>query len=221
MRLLKWSIFIYLVYYIMNFDTTTDIPIRYVSEEKVKRRLDKDMINLKHYDLILKDFFIKEHNEQVLEYAINKIESNNLIVTDVLAVWYLESHFKTQIVNYQQGDNKSPIVRCNYRATGLFQLMPSTATDLGINNYIFYHYNIYQQIDLYFKYTKPYLRYMKNNNLEELYLINFLPIALVKGYETFPKRFTKGNEGLDIDKNGYITRKEFRVYIIKSLKKLI
>ena len=99
--------------------------------------------------------------------------------------------------------------------------MFSTALDLGITNSIFYNYNIYQQIDLYFKYTKPYLRYMSSNNLEELYLINFLPIALVNNYEVFPKRYTEGNEGLDIDKNGYITRKEFRVYIIKSLKRLI
>ena len=63
---LKIILLYYLINYIYHFDLTTDIPIQYVSEERVKKRLNQDMINLKDYDLILKNFFIKEHDANVL-----------------------------------------------------------------------------------------------------------------------------------------------------------
>lgn len=89
-----------------------------------------------------------------------------------------ESGINPQKVNYQpkKGDSPNPAIRCEYRATGLTQIMPSTAKGLGTSTKALYAMNNVQQLDYVYKYFKRGTG--KFLSIYHLYLFNFYPYAL-------------------------------------------
>jgi len=148
----------------------------------------------------------EEFKEKVLEIS-KKLKINP---DDLMAVIAFESNFDPSARN--------PVSD----ATGLIQFIPSTAERLGTTVEELKNMSAIQQLDYVYEYLKTYSGRM--NDIYDVYMAVFLPIAVgkdnnyvlgVKGSEEcFPGTdLTKGkvyknNSGLDINKDGIITKEE-------------
>lgn len=147
---------------------------------------------------------------------INKVKvicQKLLIQPDwLMLVMYAESGLNPKAVNKNGG------------ATGLIQFMPSTAIGLGTTTSELYNMSNVQQLDWVYKYFAPYVG--RINNVHDLYLVTFFPVALGKP-ETYimqtnkltPAIIAKANPGVDLNKDLQITVREFKAYVDKYLKK--
>ena len=148
----------------------------------------------------------EEFKEKVLEIS-KKLKINP---DDLMAVIAFESNFDPSARNPASD------------ATGLIQFIPSTAESLGTTVEELKNMSAIQQLDYVYEYLKTYSGRM--NDIYDVYMAVFLPIAVgkdnnyvlgVKGSEEcFPGTdLTKGkvyknNSGLDINKDGIITKEE-------------
>ena len=114
-----------------------------------------------------------------------------------------------------------PTARCFSGATGLIQFMPSTAESLGTTTDALSKMSATEQLDYVYKYFKPYTG--KIDSIYDAYMVVLLPIAVGKdnsfiigeqnSTEHLSKSLTKGkfyeqNSGLDINRDGIITKEE-------------
>ena len=111
-------------------------------------------------------------------------------------------------------------------ATGLIQFMPATAEWLGTSTTALSRMTRVQQLDFVKKYYLLNIRSgYQIKTYEDLYLITFYPLSINKpdryifGSEVSIDRartVAKYNPGIDIDKNGFITKTEFRQFIYQT-----
>jgi len=159
----------------------------------------------------------------------------------LMAMMYLESGLNPQAVNKQSSnvagydedgnlvkkkgtaDNPMALHRAKYRATGLIQFMPRTAKGLGTTNQKLYQMTNIQQLDYVYKYYQSYAGKIKS--FEDLYTINFFPIALgkpltwvLKTSNMSAESIAQQNPGFDLNKDKQITYAEFLQAIRKILK---
>lgn len=108
----------------------------------------------------------------------------------------------------------------NGGATGLIQFMPATASGLGTSTAALMQMTNVQQLDYVLKYFLPYKGKIKN--LPDLYLITFYPYAVGKpqsyvlGSEKgadYVQLVAQVNSGIDLNKDGKITKGEFYKWI--------
>lgn len=129
----------------------------------------------------------------------------------LMAVMNSESNLDSTAVNSQTG------------ATGLIQILPTTAVDLGTTTAELKHISNVDQLTWVGKYFYPYRNYI--NKFEDLYLITFFPNADGKFAGTldkpdswrFPDYVYQGNKGIDTDGKGYITIGDFKRFIYKKV----
>lgn len=108
-------------------------------------------------------------------------------------------------------------------ATGLIQFMPSTARGLGTTTAALAKMTPEDQIRYVYEYFKPYAGRL--NNLGDLYMAILWPAAVGKhdSYVLFDRAKTptafRQNSGLDVNKDGRVTRAECLIKVSQKLVK--
>ncbi|HMT02440.1 MAG TPA: hypothetical protein PKD00_03905 [Burkholderiales bacterium] len=164
--------------------------VAYKVNDKVRARLNA---------LPDKANFIKEVNVIAKELGVRP----ELLVIK----FYIESKIDPGIANK------------NTNASGIFQLMPRNMPK-GTTAKEFRDLTATEQLKHYRDYILPYKKYIKN--IEDLYVANLCPAALIKGHQVlykYPSKEYIQNKGLDMDKNGDISRKDIRRVINSYLEK--
>lgn len=126
---------------------------------------------------------------------------------------------------WESGETFSASVRnaAGSGATGLIQFMPSTAVGLGTSTAKLAAMSAEDQLNYVYKYFRPYAGRL--NNLGDIYMAILWPSGVGKGddyvlwnKDTKPTTYRQ-NAGLDVDKNGSITRGECLGKIKEKLAK--
>lgn len=157
-----------------------------------------------------------------------KISSNKSAflskVNQVAAKLSIPADWLMAVMNSETAGTFSPSIQNPYtKATGLIQFMPNTAKGLGTTIDDLKKMSNVAQMDYVYKYFLPYKE--KIDSFEDLYLVTFYPNAdgvfagtLSKPDTwTFPKAVTAQNPGLDANKDGLITIKEFREFAYRKV----
>lgn len=123
---------------------------------------------------------------------------------------------------FESGETFSPSVKnaAGSGATGLIQFMPGTALGLGTNVRELARMSAEEQLDVVFEYFHPYHRRIAT--LPDMYMAILLPKYI--GAAEASVLFSGGvayrqNSGLDIDKDGRVTKVEAAGKVIAKLKK--
>jgi hypothetical protein len=142
----------------------------------------------------------------------------------LMVVMHNESGLNAQAVNFQPGDSVNAYTRAAYRAVGLIQFMPFTATWLGTTGQKLYMMTNIQQLDYVYNYFKPYAGRIKS--YYDLYMTTFFPAAIGKGDDyviqtaTIPASIIAAqNPGMDYNKDGKITMAEAKRMIANAIPK--
>jgi hypothetical protein len=123
---------------------------------------------------------------------------------------------------FETGERFTPDVQNKAsKATGLIQFMPKTAKGLGTTIADLAAMTAVDQLDFVAKYLKPFKGRM--NTLSDVYMTILLPTAVGKpeAFVLFRKPSTAytQNKGLDLDKDGQITKNEAASLVQKKLTK--
>lgn len=157
--------------------------------------------------------FNKEDRKKVRKLA-NKLRIKELWLYRII---YIESRGISTAVYYKKGDNKDPSIRCNYRATGLIQFLPSTAIALGTTNAELFNMSVNEQLDYVSKYLELVSKYKKIRSITDLYLAVFSPNSI--GFSSNHIIASKNSEivinnrGLDTNKDSTITIKDVQTLL--------
>jgi len=117
----------------------------------------------------------------------------------LLRVMYKESKMNPQATNTYTG---------KLYAVGLIQFVYKTAKSLGYTLDQIYNMNPIEQLPLVKKYFNPYIG--KLNSFEDTYFAVFLPLLIGKSNTyVIPDKYYAGNKGIDLNKDGKITKQEF------------
>lgn len=117
----------------------------------------------------------------------------------LMAVMYNESRLNPKAVNPSS------------KATGLIQFIPSTANYLGTSIAEISAMTGIEQLDYVYKYLSAYQN--KINEDADVYLAVFFPAALYQPNSwRFPDWAVKANKIFDVDRDGILTKKEFKKY---------
>lgn len=130
----------------------------------------------------------------------------------LMSALFLESNLQADVVNATGG------------ASGINQLMPATAKALGIDINAYRRQTATQQLDGVYKYFMAFKSLLpKMSNWQDLYLLNFFPVAVGKsdsyvigrkGQDTYD-----WNSSLDFNKDGILTVADFRAFTKQALIK--
>ena len=144
----------------------------------------------------------------------------------LMMVMWSESRLNAQAVNKQPGDTDNAQVRAANRATGLIQIMPDTALNLGTTNKALYAMNAIDQLGYVYKYFKPWAGKIKS--YFDLYLVTFFPDAVGRpdDYILQTKKLSatiiaKQNPFFDVNKDGKLTVGEIKRRMYESIPKAI
>lgn len=128
----------------------------------------------------------------------------------LMGTMYLESGLLATAKNPQGG------------ATGLIQFMPATAKGLGTTTAALAAMSNVQQLDYVYAYFKPYTGKIKS--WFDLYMFTFYPAAVGKpdsyvlgNTAAMQALIAKQNAGFDVNRDGKITKGEFRASYLKRL----
>jgi hypothetical protein len=157
--------------------------------------------------------FNKEDRKKVRELA-GKLRIKELWLYKII---YIESRGMSTAVYYKKGDDKDPSIRCNYRATGLIQFLPSTAIALGTTNAELYKMSVNEQLDYVSKYFELVSKYKRIRSITDLYLAVFSPSSvgldpshIIAGKNS---KVVINNRGLDTNKDSTITIKDVQTLL--------
>ena len=139
----------------------------------------------------------------------------------LLAVMWSESRLRPDVVN-------------SIGCVGLIQFCPQTYKKWGLTAEQLRRMSAIEQLDYVYKYYKEWKeKGIKFKSPEALYLTTFYPVALLKGWHKnknyiigsersyqWAKKIGQQNKAFDIDKDGYISIKDFRKYNRELLKNL-
>lgn len=102
-------------------------------------------------------------------------------------------------------------------ATGLIQFMPATAKELGTTTTALKAMTNLQQLDYVKKYLTMYGYHKRVKDVADLYLSVFFPLALYRDDSfVFPKWASDANKIFDVNKDGTLTKAEFKDYVNKK-----
>lgn len=126
---------------------------------------------------------------------------------------------------WESGETFSASVRnaAGSGATGLIQFMPSTAANLGTTTAALSQMTAEDQLNYVYKYFRPYAGRL--HNLGDVYMAILWPkgVGLQDNYVLFDRNKTpttyRQNAGLDINKDGRVTRGECLAKINQKLAK--
>ena len=117
------------------------------------------------------------------------------------------------VMNNESGEN-SHIKNPFSSASGLIQFMEPTAIELGTTTEALRAMSNIVQLDYVKAYFQKYGYYKKITDTATCYLAIFYPAALYKGEDfIFPKWASDANPIFDLNKDGQLTKAEFRQYV--------
>lgn len=135
------------------------------------------------------------------------------------ALLHIEPNWLMQVMYRETGGTFSPNIpnQAHSGARGLIQFMPSTVTSLGLTMDKLCSMTNYEQMEIVYKYLKPYANRM--HNFGDVYLAVFYPAAMGRedNYK-LPAYTYRQNAGLDLNKDGVITRGEIIKWASIGLK---
>ena len=123
---------------------------------------------------------------------------------------------------FETGETFSPSIKNpKSGATGLIQFMPDTAKGLGTTTAALAAMSAVDQLDFVKKHLKPFKNKMKS--VEDVYMTILLPSAVGKPVSTVlfkkPSKAYDQNKGLDVNKDGEITKAEAAAKVSAKLVK--
>lgn len=122
-------------------------------------------------------------------------------------------HWLMIVMNNESGLNpaaKNP----TSSASGLIQFMEPTAVQLGTTTAQLRAMTGVQQLDFVKKYFTAYGYHKKISSVADTYLAIFFPLALYKPDDyVFPKWASDANPIFDLNKDGTLTKEEFKNYV--------
>ena len=142
-------------------------------------------------------------NQEAFGNKIIKISNNLKISPNWLMI----------TINNETAGTFSPSIKNpTSTATGLIQFMEATAKSLGTTTAALAKMSNVEQLDYVENYFKPYIGQMKS--VSDVYLAVFFPAAL-DDVDTwvFPNWAAKANPIFDINKDGVLTKGEFKQYV--------
>lgn len=151
----------------------------------------------------------------------NYLEFNSKLVL-VCKSLNIEPDWLYEVINIETAGSFNPAIRnaAGSGATGLIQFMPSTAKWLGTTTDALAKMSNVQQLD----YVKKYFVAMFKStgvpkSFFDLYLVVFQPAWVGKpDTATLAKSAYSMNRGIDLNKDGIITKGEFRTWATKNIK---
>lgn len=154
---------------------------------------------------------------------IEKVKTNQKAfgnkVIDIASKLDTIPHNLMVVMNNESGlraDIKNP----TSSASGLIQFMEATAKGLGTTTAELRKMSNVAQLDYVYKYLKPFAGKLKSAS--DVYLSIFYPLALYKDDNwEFPEWAVKANKIFDINKDGHLTKKEFRTYVNNKYAKYL
>ncbi len=158
----------------------------------------------------------------IYQNKITQNQSQFIEKLETICGWLgINPNWLMYVMYFESGLNPNA-VNPNGGATGLIQFMPATAAGLGTSTAELRQMTNVEQLDYVYKYLKPYAG--KINNLVDLYLCVFFPVALNKGpeyiFETATlsrSKIAASNPVFDLNKDGMITRAEVEVKILSGV----
>lgn len=121
----------------------------------------------------------------------------------------IEPDWLMQVMYKETGGTFDPTIKnwAGSKAVGLIQFMPETAKGLDTTSSQLENMGNVQQLYFVYKYLLPYKNRMKT--FGDVYLAVFYPAAIGKPDSyLLPKSVTRQNKGLDLNKDGRISKKE-------------
>jgi len=154
---------------------------------------------------------------------INKVKTNQKEfgekVIDISSKLDTIPHYLMVVMNNESGlraDIKNP----TSTASGLIQFMEATAKGLGTTTADLRKMSNVAQLDYVYKYMKPYKGRL--HEVSDVYLAVFFPLALYKDENyKFPSWAVKANPIFDLNKDGILTKAEFRNYVNNKYSKYL
>lgn len=152
-------------------------------------------------------------------------------VNEICKSLKIQPEWLYEVMNIETAGTFSPSIKnaAGSGATGLIQFMPSTAADLGTSTANLAKMSNVKQLDfvkLYFQRVFAMVK-VTPNNFFDLYLTVFHPYWIGKPDSTPLKgnevpygggKVFSLNRFIDLDKNGIITKGEFRTWATKNIK---
>lgn len=160
----------------------------------MNNKLTDDYLNLPFIDKVKSN--VSQFGNKVIDIA-NELGWN--------AKWLMV------VMNNESGLNHT-IKNPTSSATGLIQFMKDTAIGLGTTTEKLKKMTNVDQLDYVKKYLLPYKDKVKS--VSDAYLTVFYPLALYKNDDwQFPEWAVKANKIFDINKDGKLSKAEFKKYV--------
>ena len=155
-------------------------------------------------------------NRKGFENKVLAISRSLKILPDwLMAVMWLESRLNPQAVNFQAGDPHRAEDRADLRAVGLIQFLPATARALGTSGAELYRMDALAQLDFVKKY---FAQFPPPAAFIDLYALCFYPSAVGKpDHWTFPRTVLRYNPSLDDNRDGVLTKGEWKEKVRRLL----
>lgn len=159
--------------------------------------------------------------EKVVNFVVNiresKIQERIEIISNKL---HINANDLCRLIQHESGFNTKALNPYT-NAVGLIQFMPSTLKWLGYTTSQVYNMTIEQQLIIVLKYFSK--SSYRLSSYDKLSLFCFYPYALrvysndnyIFGSEKsleFANKIAKQNKGFDINKDGFVTMQEYKVY---------
>lgn len=154
---------------------------------------------------------------------ISKVKNNQKEfgekVIDIAKKLNTDPRFLMVVMNNESGLD-STAKNPTSSATGLIQFMEATAKELGTTTAQLRVMKNYEQLDYVYKYLNVYKN--KLASAADVYLAIFYPLALFKtdSFE-FPSWVVKANKIFDTNKDGKLTKLEFKNYVNNKYSKYL
>lgn len=143
-------------------------------------------------------------------------------VREVAGKLRMDPNYLMAVMAFETGTTFSPSIKnaAGSGATGLIQFMPNTAQGLGTSTQQLGRMTAEQQLDWVYKYYQPYSGRL--NTLGDAYMAVLWPVAVGKpgSHVLFKKPSVQYNQnaGLDVNRNGEITKDEATALVARILK---
>ncbi len=122
----------------------------------------------------------------------------------------VDPNYLISAMAFETGETFSPSIKNRNGATGLIQFLPDTATELGTSTADLAAMSAEDQMDYVEKYFNPYKNQLET--IEDVYMAILWPAAIGKANSwvlfSKPSAQYDRNSGLDINKDGAVTKEE-------------
>jgi hypothetical protein len=210
-------------------ETVLDVP-RWLDDEPKRNAVQPVIVDAPKVDapggLVQRP--TEESRRDLTRYAFDNVLPTDFIakVVEISRVISIDPNHLLACMAFETGERfKSNTVNRISGATGLIQFMPITAKSLGTTCDELERMTELQQLDYVLKYFYPYRGRLKT--LSDVYMAILWPAAIGKpeDFVLFTRNDSrralayKQNAGLDLDKDGNVTKAEATAKVVAKLKK--